>query len=350
MYPGIPYGVGVVSNAVPTNTALTAATHKWACSFTTEEAKTLSSVLVLQGSGSSGIAMVWSLHADAVVSPGGDPGTVLIAETAFTSTGAVTSLPISYACAANTRYWVVIRNTTATSVSYSHISSAVGNQHLGWNKRQDLGVGNWGTGKVDSGGSWVAVFADGTVLGLPLANTSITGNANVKAYGSGVANAGAQFTSPANVYLNVRGMAAFFFAAGTGTHGNPVGKLYLGERLIAETASAVNQSNVDWLYVSIHAKFPEPVGIPPNSDVRAMWTTDAGSSSVYLRHSAWVVDTSTAALLKHRPMNGTYRQASLLSGVWSFVDNHLPYNWLILDHNQPMTPAPLNRRQFHTQR
>ena len=327
----------------PSGVTQSADTHKVAFSFYLPTAAMVSKIRLFQGAGGTSVGMVWSILADDAE---GKPGTVEVAETSFTTTGqgTMTELTINNALTAG-KHWLVLRNTTATSVTYYFASSAWATlPPTHWGKRQDLGLGHWDTGVIDAVSGLTVELATGEVLGLCPSSGSSSGDSTYLMY-TGF-EAGVAFQSPSNIYLNASAVTLYSYQSGTSGHGNIFARLYVNGSLAAESPQTPVINSGGGGYRQHLMQMSRNVVIPPDSDVRITASLTGGSSSVYLRAVGMIIDTNNddSRWLKLRPCSGTFRAAKFNSGVWSYNESRLPFMGLLLDRDEPFYAPPINRR------
>lgn len=331
--------------------ALTSNAHKVAFSFSSAKSRNASKFEVFQSAGSAGVALVWSLCPDVAGVP--NTGSPLVPETACTSpgTGAILAIDASAILplvSAENRYWLVIRNTTATSVSFGYTAtSPYGSFANNWMKRQDFGVGNWTASGVAFGVCGLIVtYSDNSVEGLCCTDIGLTAD---KGYGNSNLT-GARLTTPPNISLNVIGIGGLVAGAGSPT-GNIIGKIFFGatEKVAANTLTPVTEltgvTGSQGQSVLLNANFT----IPPSTDIRIAFSASSGDTNNYLRpaRTAFYTNSNDSRYLALRP-SGNLRKTVLASGVWTDTESECPFMWLLLDPTQPFLPVGGGNRGIMT--
>lgn len=340
----ISYGYCATSTGgAPGGLALTSAAHKQAFGFYLPKAATISKIRIYQGAGGTAVPMMWSILAEFV---DGIEGAVEVSETSFSSTGSstVTELTINASLLAG-RHWLVLRNTTTTSVTYYAVTAdwaAIGRGL--WGRRQDAAVGNWRTGAVYQACGLTIELSTGEVTGFNIVNGSYSGDANFKMY-SGY-ESGTVMLSPSDVFLRVVGVSAMLYQVGTSGQGNLYCNLYCNGSKIATSTPTPSVNMGASGYTLQSTAFPSPVCIPPDSKLNVMLTTDAGSSAVYLRSAVTVADINggDSRWLALRPCSGSMYLCSNIGGAWTFSGSKIPHIALLLDESKPFYTPPINRR------
>lgn len=237
---------------VSVNLALNADNTQLAMSFVPDQNRTLSSVSIY-GSAAAGtlgnIAGTANLCADAA----GLPNYTTIIETVTITAGnwpaaasRVTFSGFTTALTGGTRYWIIFKNTSSVPGTDYPTLQYAGNSGLpmyvgsssakwGWSKVHATDAATFTTSALTNVSGLFVGYSDGggSYAGLALNSINAAGS-TTRVYSN--RESGVMFTTPANVKLNVRGVA--FMAAPNGT---PTGllryRLYQGTTLVATTAS-----------------------------------------------------------------------------------------------------------------
>lgn len=265
-------------------------------------------------------------------------------------------LQISFAgspsISANTRYWLVLKNTTTTSVAFGSMANNNGPGVFGhmWGRRNY--TTSWQAGTVNSPCILVE-YTDGTVEGFCPSNNGLGAAAADCAYYTDAATyneIGNQFVTPANCQMSIVGLQPGLVTS-TGTAGNVFGKLYVNGivwgvtrsipyKLLASNTSAADNSPVVLL-------FPQTITVPPSSTIAIMLCHDTGdASSNYVRGYQVTFGTNLddPKYLASRMFCGTLQKATKSASGWLYTPSAIFWHNYILDKAQPFLPAPINRR------
>jgi hypothetical protein len=331
-WPGFYFGMGSAGNLNAANTYTAFGLYMQ------EASNTLASVDLyinsIQLTGNQITVEVWSadsltLKPSSIIANGGST------PTSVTATGWL-NVPFGTppTLAANTFYWIVCKNTNGTPGTYYFalrqgsatpfvMGGMIANSY-GHCAICGCSAGVWG---APSGGRalYRANFGDSTFDGMPLENTGFMSSV----YGS--RESGVQFTTPANVNLNVIGvrLPVFRYSGDTYTFAF---KMYTGASpaLLATTNYSLGQSYAAGSAYDNVNFFSSSQQIPAGTVVTLTLYNPSGDSTHYVESYYLKVKADATSII---PMSA--QQAENLSGSWAYTSGQFPPFALILD---PATP------------
>jgi hypothetical protein len=331
----LPYRAGQILGWISTapsgavTTQLNAAANWLAFSFVPDQNRTLSAVRAFVSAVAGSLAST-DITCSLYDSTGtvGVPGSAIESKLpagAISGAGWVDFTGFTTALTAGQMYWVVFKNVNAVpatnNVTFRFVST-VGPYALTGDTVNRFG---WHVGtSVNSGGAWTATparsgvriaYSGGLYDGLPVSNS---GNAGV---GDGVYStreSGIKFTSPANVILNVAGIALYVGSKVASPTGNMQFGLWTGSPPVnlAYTTAIPGAANVtaQWIY----GYFASTQVIKPSTICRVTLgettQSDASTNRFVLREVSWDTDANSVALL---PWNGTGTKTYFDGSNWT---------------------------------
>lgn len=325
-------------------TQLNAAATWLAISFIANDAKTLSTIRAYV------VALAGTLGANDITcdlydstGTNGAPGSAIetgkVPTATITGAGWYTFTGFSTALTANQQYWLVFKNVNGTPASNYCNMRSVTNLRMPYLLGSSAARFNWArAASVNSGSTWSIAtgspcirigYGDGSFDGMPLSNVAAAGSGD-GIYGSN--ESGVKFTSPANAYLNARGVAFLF----NGKTGSPAGLPRFG---LWTGSSPVNQGyTTDLLSTSItgaqavKAYFASTITINPNTVCRLTCGEDTNSDTSSNRYNLdefiWDTDSNSELLL---PWDGTCVKTYYNGSSWTDTAGSIFGHALILD-------------------
>lgn len=261
-------------------TNVNSATTFIAFSFLSLKNDTLESIHLNFGKSGTPTDVRLALYADSGGYPSG---------TALTESGSVSVpyngfyvVPLSYAVVANTRYWIAVKNYTATPGSnypvvnytltpFPNIGEFSNHTTYGYNRTiTTTGDGGWSAPGVNAFGMQFNM-ASGLKLGgcIKASYVSMNASSNVEA--------GNVFISP-DVCINVDTISGLLYKKGSPIS-DVTAKVYINGSLVA-TSLSINGSQLTTTNLLASFVFADTVAIPPRSTVRVslnFGTTDASN-------------------------------------------------------------------------
>lgn len=324
----------------PTTLNLNAANTWGALSFVAPESLTLSTVRaqISAVAGSGTLSVTCALYSDVNGVPGSliaGPVSLNITVAAYPADSYQEWSGFTTLLTAGARYWCVFKNTTATpGTNYPTLKYWPGggvawgvstNSLWGWGKVHTVDGSTWNQAAASAVAGLRLTFSDSGVLrylGTPIVSYS-------QWYGGSAAYAGREcgvkFTTPANLKLNLRGIA--FPVGKTGTPpGNLCFRIYLGNST-TPLASTMSCPSANVAAVQSHALyFASDVVLSPSTVYRitvAATTGGDGSNTLQAYFMTCDNDANSRALypmsMQGCYLNGTWDDSTYINQMTSFA-------------------------------